>query len=55
MTESNPEPICSVEGPTVDLLVISDPHLRATGAQYSVAELPIEIHDTQIEDFFEGN
>jgi Icc-related predicted phosphoesterase len=45
MTESNPEPICSVEGPAVDLLVISDLHLRATGAQYPVADLPVETHD----------
>ncbi|WP_415383037.1 metallophosphoesterase family protein [Halosimplex sp. TS25] len=45
MTESSPEPICSVEGPTVDLLIISDLHLRPTGAQYAVAELPVETHD----------
>jgi Icc-related predicted phosphoesterase len=45
MTESNLEPICSVEGPTVDLLVFSDLHLRATGAQYPVTELPVETHD----------
>jgi len=43
MTES--KPICRVEGPTVDLLVISDLHLRATGAQYPVADLPVEAHD----------
>ena len=43
MTES--KPICRVEGPTVDLLVISDLHLRATGAQYPVADLPVETHD----------
>jgi Icc-related predicted phosphoesterase len=45
MTESNPEPICSVEGPTVDVLVLSDLHLRATGAQYPVVDLPVETHD----------
>jgi Icc-related predicted phosphoesterase len=45
MTESELEPICSVEGPTVDILVISDLHLRATGAQYPVASLPVETHD----------
>jgi len=45
MTESNPEPICSFEGPTIDLLIISDLHLRATGAQYPVADLPVETHD----------
>jgi predicted phosphodiesterase len=45
MTESKPEPICSVEDSTVDLLVISDLHLRATGAQYPVAELPFETQD----------
>jgi len=45
MSESDLELICSIEGPTVDLLVISDLHLRATGAQYPVAELPIETHD----------
>jgi Icc-related predicted phosphoesterase len=45
MTESNSKPICRVEGPTVDFLVISDLHLRATGAQYPVADLPVETHD----------
>lgn len=45
MTEADLEPICSVEGPTVDLLVISDLHLRATGAQYPVEDLPVETHD----------
>jgi Icc-related predicted phosphoesterase len=45
MIESDSEPICSVEGPTVDLLVISDLHLRATGAQYPVADLPVKAHD----------
>ena len=45
MTESNSKPICRVEGPTVDLLVISDLHLRATGAQYPVADFPVETHD----------
>ncbi|MBZ6497170.1 metallophosphoesterase family protein [Natrinema longum] len=45
MTESDFETICRVEGPTVDLLVISDLHLRATGAQYPVADLPVETHD----------
>jgi Icc-related predicted phosphoesterase len=45
MTESGSKPICHVEGPTVDLLVISDLHLRATGAQYPVADLPVEAHD----------
>jgi len=45
MTESDLEPICSVEDPTVDLLVISDLHLRATGAQYPVTDLPVETHD----------
>jgi Icc-related predicted phosphoesterase len=45
MTESGSKPICHVEGPTVDLLVISDLHLRATGAQYPVADLPVNTHD----------
>jgi len=45
MIESDLEPVCSVEGPTVDLLVISDLHLRATGARYPVADLPVETHD----------
>jgi len=45
MAESKPEPICSVEDSTVDLLVISDLHLRATGAQYPVEALPVETHD----------
>ncbi|WP_135363040.1 metallophosphoesterase family protein [Halosimplex halophilum] len=45
MTEPDPEPLCSVEGPTVDLLVVSDLHLRATGARYPVGDLPVETHD----------
>ena len=45
MTESSPGSICSVESPTVDLLVISGLHLRATGAQYPMADLPVETHD----------
>ena len=45
MTEPSPEPICSVEGSTVDVLVISDLHLRATGAYYPVSELPVETHN----------
>ena len=45
MSKPNLEPLCRVEGPTVDLLVISDLHLRATGAQYPVADLPVESHD----------
>ncbi|WP_135305437.1 metallophosphoesterase family protein [Haloarcula amylovorans] len=45
MTKSDLEPICSVEGPTVDLLVTSDLHLRATGVQYPVVDLPVETHD----------
>ena len=45
MTESTSKPICCVEGPTVNVLVVSDLHLRATGAQYPVANLPVEAHD----------
>jgi Icc-related predicted phosphoesterase len=45
MTEPSPEPICSVESSAVDVLVISDLHLRATGAYYPVVDLPVETHD----------
>lgn len=45
MTESALEPICSIEGPMVDVLVISDIHLRPTGAHYPVADLPVGTHD----------
>jgi len=45
MTESSSKPVCRIEGPTVDLLVISDLHLRSTGAQFPVADLPVEKHD----------
>jgi len=45
MTEADPEPICSVEGPTVDMLVVTDLHLRRTGAEYPVGDLPVEAHD----------
>lgn len=45
MTEANSQLACRVEGPTVDLLVVSDLHLRATGAQYPVSGLPVEAHD----------
>jgi Icc-related predicted phosphoesterase len=45
MTESDNTPICSVDDHTVDVLVISDLHLRATGVQYPVTVLPVETHD----------
>ena len=48
MNESNSESICCVNGPTVDLLVVSDLHLRATGEQYPVADLPVRKHDLVI-------
>lgn len=34
-----------VDGPSVDLLVISDFHLRTTGELFPVEELPVEEHD----------
>ena len=45
MSESDLGPICSVEGPSVEILVISDLHLRATGVQYRVADLQVDTHD----------
>jgi Icc-related predicted phosphoesterase len=45
MTDSDDQPLHRIEGPTVDLLVLSDLHLRATGGRYPVAGLPVEAHD----------
>ena len=45
MAESNSKPICRVAGQTVDVLVVSDLHLRATGKAYPVADLPVDTHD----------
>ncbi|WP_254822253.1 metallophosphoesterase family protein [Haloglomus halophilum] len=45
MTDPDTEPLHRVEGATVDLLVVSDLHLRATGGRYPVDDLPVEAHD----------
>lgn len=44
MTEADSEPICSTEGP-IDLLVISDLHIRATGDAITADDLPVNGHD----------
>jgi len=46
MTERETDPdAIKVTDPTIDALVFTDLHLRATGARFPVAELPVEDHD----------